>query len=160
MIPDGWLDSSRCGEGQCSCSGKGRIIMGAFRYQAMMRCGYGAVHMVMRHGWASMMYRSWQVCVSSMMGGCSLDAGVRSREPGAREILSAFSVVSGVLEMEQVGKSRREFGRDRREFGRLPPDGQMDMATVRYVAVSVEDIAAGSTDVPQGHGLSTEGVGG
>lgn len=124
MIPDGWLDGGRCGEGQCSCSGKGRIIMGAFRYQAMMRCGYGAVHMVMRHGWASMMYRSWQVCVSSMMGGCSLDAGVRSREPRAREMLSAFSVVSGVLEMEQVGKSRREFGRGRREFWEIDQMGR------------------------------------
>lgn len=61
---------------------------GGRELQAMMRCGccgVVVVHMVMRHGRASMMYPSWQVCVSSMMGGCSLDAGVRSREEGARE---------------------------------------------------------------------------
>lgn len=80
MIPDGWLDGGG--------AGKEQRRKGASGYDEvwLLWCGgVVVVHMVMRHGRASMMYRSWQVCVSSMMGGCSLDAGVRSREEGARE---------------------------------------------------------------------------
>ena len=84
MIPDGWLDGGRCGEGaeEEGSSGYDEVC-------GMRVCG--TVHMVMRHVRASMMYRSWQACVSSMMGGCSLDAGVRSR--GGREHVRAIFVL-------------------------------------------------------------------
>lgn len=74
MIPDGWLDGGRCGEGaeEEGSSGYDEV------WYALCVCG--TVHMVMRHVRASMMYRSLaSVCIIHdgwMFIGCGvLEAG-------------------------------------------------------------------------------------
>ena len=94
LVCGGVVDDTRWLVGWLEGAGKQRTRKGKGKGSS----GYDevccVVHIVMRHVAASMMYRSLKVCVSSMMGGCSLDAGVRSRvrtrNEGAREYYHCF----------------------------------------------------------------------